>query len=135
MANGLYQLWKQEVIKGTANTSLTGTLKVALVDTGTYAVNLATHQFYSSVTGVAGTPVALASKTYALGVLDAADVTFTAVSNGSVTCEALVLYIDTGSAATSPLVAYFDTGITNMPVTPNGGDINVVWNASGIFAL
>lgn len=138
MANHLFTKWKQEVVKGTANTSLTGTLRVALVDAGTYttgAATLSTDQFYSSVSGVAGTPVTLASKTYTDGILDAADVTFTAVSNGSVTCEALVFYIDTGTAATSPLVAYLDTGITNMPVTPNGGNIDVTWNASGIFAL
>lgn len=134
MANALYPLWKQEVIKGTANTSLTGTLKVALVDTGTYTYSAA-HQFYSSVTGVAGTPVALTTKTYVNGVLDADNSTFTAVSNGSVTCEALVFYVDTGVSGTSPLVAYMDTGITNMPVTPNGGDISVTWNGSGIFAL
>lgn len=134
MANALYPLWKQELLKGTANTALTGTLKVALVDTGTYTYSAA-HQFYSSVTGVAGTPVALGTKTYTNGTLGAANATFTAVSNGSVTCEALILYIDTGSAATSPLVAYMDTGITNMPVTPNGGDITVTWNGSGIFAL
>lgn len=134
MANALYPLWKQEVIKGTINTALTGTLKVALVDTGTYAYSAA-HQFYNSVTGVAGTPVALGTKTYVNGVLGAANTTFTAVSNGSVTCEALVFYIDTGTATTSPLVAYMDTGITGMPVTPNGGDITVTWNGSGIFAL
>jgi hypothetical protein len=134
MANSLYPLWKQELVKGTANTALTGTLKVALVDTGTYTYSAA-HQFFSSVTGVAGTPVTLGTKTYVNGVLDAADATFTAVSNGSVTCEALIMYIDTGSAATSPLVAFLDTGITNMPVTPNGGNIDVTWNASGIFAL
>lgn len=134
MANALYPLWKQEVVKATANTALTGTVKVALVDTGTYTYSAA-HQFYSSVTGVAGTPVTLGSKTYTNGVFDAADSTFTAVSNGSVTCEALIIYIDTGSAATSPLVAYMDTSITNMPVTPNGGDITVTWHASGIFAL
>lgn len=134
MANALYPLWKQEVIKATANTPLTGTIKVALVDTGTYTYSAA-HQFYSSVSGVAGTPQTLGTKTYVNGVFDAADITYTAVSNGSVTCEALVIYSDTGSAATSPLIAYLDTGITNMPVTPNGGDISVVWNASGIFAL
>ena len=134
MANLLYPKWKEGLIQGSTNTSLAGTLKVALVDTGTYTYSAA-HQFYSSVTGVAGTPVTLASKTYVNGVLDAADATFTAVSNGSVTVEAIVLYIDTGSAATSPLVGYFDTGITNMPVTPNGGDISITWNGSGIFAL
>jgi hypothetical protein len=134
MANTLYPKWKEGVIQGASNTSLAGTLKVALVDTGTYTYS-ASHQFYNSITGVAGTPVALTSKTYVNGVLDAADVTFTAVSNGTVTCEALVLYVDTGTPTTSPVVAYFDTGITNMPVTPNGGDISVTWNASGIFAL
>lgn len=134
MANALYPKWKEGLIQASANTALTGTLKVALVDTGTYTYSAA-HQFFSSVTGVAGTPVALGTKTYTNGVLGAANSTFTAVSNGSVTCEALILYIDTGTAATSPLVAYMDTGITNMPVTPNGGDITVSWNGSGIFAL
>jgi hypothetical protein len=46
-----------------------------------------------------------------------------------------VIYVDTGTAATSPLVAYIDTGVTGLPVTPNGGNITVTWNASGIFAL
>jgi hypothetical protein len=55
------------------------------------------------------------------------------VSGASV--EALVIYIDTGVAGTSRLVAYIDTGVTGLPVTPNGGDITITWNASGIFAL
>lgn len=134
MANALYPKWKEGLIQGSANTSLTGTLKVALVDTGTYTYSAA-HQFFSSVSGVAGTPVTLGTKTYLNGVLGAANSTFTAVSNGGVNCEALILYIDTGTAATSPLVAFLDTGITNMPVIPNGGDITVSWNGSGIFAL
>lgn len=134
MANLLYPLWKQELVKATANTPLTGVIKVALVDTGTYVYNAA-HQFYSSMSGVAGTPQTLATKTYVNGVFDAADITYTAVSNGAVTCEALIFYCDTGVAATSPLIALIDTGITNMPVTPNGGDITIVWNASGIFQV
>lgn len=135
MANALYPKWKESLLQLTAGNSLSaGVVKVALVDTGTYIYS-ATHQFYSSITGVAGTPVTLATKTYTNGVFDAADSTFTAVSNGSITCEALVIYIDSGTPATSPLVAFIDTGITNMPVTPNGGDIVVTWNASGIFAL
>lgn len=137
MANALYPLWKQQLIQAASNTALTGTIKVVLVDTGTYTYSN-THQFFSSVTGVpvsiAAAPPTLASKTYANGVFDAADVTFTAVTLGA-NCEALIIYCDTGSAATSPLIAYLDTGITGMPVTPNGGDINVVWSASGIFAL
>jgi hypothetical protein len=134
MANALYPLWKQELAKATANTPLTGTIKVALVDTGVYVFSAA-HQFFSSVTGVAGTPQTLTLKTYVNGVFDAADITYTAVSNGAVSCEALIIYSDSGVAGTSPLIAYIDTGITNMPVTPNGGDIVVTWNVAGIFAL
>ena len=134
MANKLYPLWKQELVKGTANTQLTGALKVALVDTGTYTYS-DSHQFLSSVSGIAGTPVLLADKTFVNGVLDASDSVLTSVSNGGVTCEALILFIDTGNPATSTLVCYLDTGITNMPVTPNGGDISIAWNVAGIFAL
>lgn len=134
MANSLYPLWKQQLLQGTGSTALSGTVKAVLVDTGTYTYNAA-HQYYSNLTGVAGgTPPTLTSKTFTNGVFDAADTVFLSVPAG-VTLEAIVLYCDTGTTTTSPLIAYLDTGITNMPVTPNGGDITVVWNASGIFAL
>lgn len=132
MANVLYNKAKESFISQNPSIDLdTDTIKVALVDTGTYTFSAA-HQYYSSVTGVVGTPVTLASKTITNGVFDAADVTFTAVTGASV--EALVVYKDTGSAATSPLIAFIDTG-TNLPVTPNGGDITIQWNASGIFSI
>lgn len=132
MANAIYPKWKEAVMAAVSNSSLAGTLKVALVDTGTYTYSAA-HEFQSSLSGVVGTAQTLASKTYTNGVLDAADITFTAVTGASV--EALVFYVDTGSSATSRLVAYIDTGQTGLPVTPNGGDITVTWNASGIFQL
>lgn len=134
MANALYPKWKEQLLQFTANNNLSsGTVKVALVDTGVYTYS-ATHQFYSSVSSAAvGTPQTIGSKTFTNGVFDGADVTFTAVTGNSV--EALVIYIDTGTAATSPLVAYIDTSVTGLPVTPNGGDITITWNASGIFAL
>lgn len=134
MANAIYEKWKEQLLQFTTNNSLSaGTVKVALVDTGTYTFSQ-THQFYSSVSSaVVGTPQTLGTKTYTGGVFDAADSTFTAVSGSSV--EALVIYIDTGSSATSPLVAYIDTSVTGLPVTPNGGDIAITWNASGIFKL
>jgi hypothetical protein len=132
MANALYPKWKEAIVQASSNSSLGGTVKVALVDTGTYTYSSA-HEFQSSLSGVVGTAQTLGTKTYTNGVFDAADVTFTAVSGSSV--EALVIYIDTGSSATSRLVAYIDTGVTGLPVTPNGGDIGIQWNASGIFAL
>lgn len=134
MANALYPKWKEQLLQFTANNNLSaGTVKVALVDTGIYTYS-STDQFYSSVSSaVVGTPQTIGSKTFTNGVFDGADVTYTSVTGNSV--EALVIYIDTGSAATSPLVAYIDTSVTGLPVTPNGGDIGIVWNGSGIFAL
>ena len=133
MANALYPKWKEAIIQASANSSLTGTLKVALVDTGTYTYS-SSHEFLTSLSGVGGTAQTIGSKTYTNGVLDGADVTYTAVA-GTVTYEALVLYLDTGVAGTSRLVAYIDTGVSGLPITSNGGNIGVSWNATGIFAL
>lgn len=134
MANALYPKWKEQLLQFTANNNLSsGTVKVALIDTGTYTYNSA-DQFWSSASAASvGTPQTIGSKTFTNGVFDGGDVTFTAVSGNTI--EALILYIDTGNAATSPLVAFIDTGVTGLPVTPNGGDITVTWNATGIFAL
>lgn len=132
MANSLYPKWKEASLSGAPNSTLNGTVKAALVDTGTYAYSAA-HEFLPSLTGIVGTPQTLMSKTYANGILDAADVTFPLVTGP--TAEAIVIYIDTGVAATSRLVAFLDTGFTNLPITPNGSDILVTWNALGIFGL
>lgn len=133
MANAIYPKYKEAILQSAANSNMSsGTVKVALVDTGTYTYNAA-HEFLTSLTGVVGTAATLASKTFTNGVFDAADVTYPAVTGSS--AEALVIYIDTGTAGTSRLVAYIDTGFTGLPVTPNGADITVTWNASGIFAL
>ena len=133
MANAIYPKYKEAVIQSSANSSLTGTVKAALVDTGTYTYSAA-HEFLSSLSGVVGTAQTIgATKSYTNGVFDGGDVTYTAVTGN--TAEAIVLYIDTGVAGTSRLVAFIDTGVTGLPVTPNGGDITITFNASGIFAL
>lgn len=134
MANALYPKWKEQLLQFTANNNLSaGTVKVALIDTGVYTYNSA-NQFWNAADAASvGTPQTIGSKTFTNGVFDGADVTFTSVTGNNV--EALIIYIDTGSNTTSPLVAYIDTSVTGLPVTPNGGDIAITWNASGIFAL
>jgi hypothetical protein len=133
MANAIYPLYKQALLDASANVDINdGTVKVALIDTGTYTYNAA-HEFYSSVSGVVGTPQTINNTTVTNGLFDGDNVTYTAVTGNSV--EALLIYIDTGSAATSRLVAWIDTSVTGLPVTPNGGDISITWNASGIFQL
>lgn len=131
MANLIYPLFKQRLLTPGADLSA-ATIRAVLVDTAVYTYNAA-HDAYNDLTGVVGTESgALASKTFANGTFDAADITFTAVSGATV--EAVVLFLDSGTAATDYLIAYIDTG-TNLPVTPNGGDITIQWNASGIFSL
>lgn len=134
MANAIYPKYKETILSTATNTNLlSGTVKVALVDTGVYTYSAA-HQFLTSLTGVVGTAGTIgATKSVTNGLFDGADVTFTTVTGATV--EALVIYVDTGAAGTSPLVAYIDVGVTGLPVTPNGGDITITWNASGIFQL
>ena len=136
MANAIYSKYKEACMKGSANIDIdNGTVKCALVDTGTYTFS-DTHEFLSSLSGVVGTAQTIANTTVGTvtaAVFDGDNVTYTAVTGAS--AEALVIYIDTGVAGTSRLVAYLDTGVTGLPVTPNSGDIDITWNASGIFKL
>ena len=135
MANALYGLAKKKFLDGDIDL-LVDDIKVTLVDGADYTANLSTDEFYDDIP--AGARVAtsgnLASKTTTLGVFDAADVTFSAVTGDP--SEILVIWKDTGVEATSPLIAYIDTA-TGLPVTPNGGDITVTWDsgANKIFAL
>jgi hypothetical protein len=103
----------------------TDTIKVAMV-TSAYTPSAA-HQFFSSVTGVVGTPQTLTTPSVTAGVFDAADATFTAVTAGS-TVVGLVLYKDTGVAGTSPLIAFIDSVASGLPVATNGGNIVIAWD-------
>lgn len=135
MANALYDLGREAFLDGDISWG-SDTIKVILVDTGTYTVDLAAHDHLDDIPAGArvATSDALASKTVASGVADAADITLSTVSGNTV--EAVVIYQDTGTESTSKLIAYIDTA-TNLPVTPNGGDITIQWDngANKIFKL
>lgn len=84
------------------------------------------------VPAIASCP-ALASKTngsVGVGVFDAADTTFTGLTGDQ--SESLILFEDSGSEATSDLCARWDTA-TGLPLTPNGGNVTVVWAGGGIL--
>lgn len=138
MANALYASFKQQLGLAAINLS-SATIKATLVDTGAYTFNVA-HTVIGDVP--AGARIAsgtLANKTWTGAVFDADDLTWAAVPAGTGSAsaaEALVLWVDTGTPATSFLIAYFDT-VTGLPVTPNDGDIQVVWDngANKIFKL
>lgn len=135
MANALFDKGREGFMTGAVNMSADD-IRVILVDTGTYTVNLSTHDFLDDVPGGSRISVsgALASKTVTNGIFDAADVTFTAVTG--VNAEALIIYKHTGTESTSRLIAYIDTA-TGLPVLPNGGNITVTWDngTNKIFKL
>lgn len=134
MANALYSKGKEKILSAAINFS-TDTIKAALVSSA-YAPTLASDEFFSTISAnVLNTPQTLSTKSILLGVFDADDVTYTAVTSGA-TAKAVVLYKDTGLAGSSPLLAYIDV-ITGFPLATNGGDIQVVWDAGAykIFAI
>jgi activator of HSP90 ATPase len=138
MANAIYPEYKEFLLGASANVSLnvndaTDGPFVALVDTGAYTYSTA-HDFYNDLSGVVGTDQRIVTPTIANGTFDGDNCTFTAVSGNSI--EALVIYRhNSGANTTWKLVAFIDTSVTGLPVTPNGGDITITWNASGIFTL
>ena len=81
------------------------------------------------------TSAAFTTPTITAGVWDAVDVVFTAVA-GTISVEAVVIFHDTpATEATKGLICYIDTAGVSLPVTTNGGDINLNWNGSGILKL
>jgi hypothetical protein len=71
-------------------------------------------------------------------VFDGDDVTFlnvTSIFGNFPVVGALVLFrMNAGLNNTWRLIYYCDTG-AGFPVTPNGGNVTIQWNASGIFAI
>ena len=139
MGNALYDKARESFLS--QNPALdwdTDDIKAVLVRG--YTPSLSSHQYLSDVTGGGGGTIVatssnLGGKTVAAGVADASDITWTAVASGAA-CNHVVIYKDTGTASSSPLIGCIDSG-TGLPVTPNGGDINVAWDngANKIFKL
>jgi hypothetical protein len=135
MANALYNTYKQDLLNKVFDMD-TDTIKASLIDSADYTYSAA-HDEYSGasrdvplVAIVAESP-ALGSPTIANGTFDTADFTWTSVTGDQ--SEAIILWDDT--LTNDRLCAFYDTGMTGMPVTPNGGNINVTVNVAGWFSL
>lgn len=135
MANAMYDTGRAAFLRGEI-AWLTDPIKLVLVDLADYTLSISTHTFLSDVPVGArvATSANLTGKTATAGVADADDSVFTAATGDQ--SEAVIIYKDTGSAATSQLIGFIDTA-TGLPVTPNTGNINVVFDSgtNKIFKL
>lgn len=125
MADALYEKGAERIGRAQLNLE-TANIKAVLVKTS-YVQDLATHEFYSSISAhVSGAPVALTNKSFAGGRFDADDIVIVAPPAGD-QIEAVALFVDSGNEATSPLLGYF-TEIAGVPFTSNGFNQRVVWS-------
>ncbi len=135
MANALYGIGRQGFLDGSLDWD-TQDIRIILSDDADYVKSIDVDNALDDIAAGAreATSDALVSKTVVLGVADAADKTWSTVS-GDV-CEEIVIYYHSGVESTSLLIANIDTA-TGLPVTPNGGDITVQWDAGAnkIFKL
>ena len=124
MANVLYPKFKENLLSGNIDI-LTDTIKVALMSSN-YSYS-ASHENVSSITSnIVNTPQLLQNITTTGGVVNADNVLFENFTGGVV--DAVVLYVDSGVEATSYLIAYISESDVGLPLSPNGGDVEVRWD-------
>lgn len=148
MANALYTPGREGFLLGEIDFD-TAVFKLLLVrlTAGGAAVFTASQKFVSDLIAthtIAATSAALSGKTGTGGTADASDLT-PAFSSVAANPNNHVVVLIQSSAVTGGadvantaqrLVAWYDTG-TNIPIVPNGGDVNIAFDngANKIFTL
>jgi hypothetical protein len=137
MSNQPYTSYRENMLgAGTRVDIDADDIRAVLVDSADYTFSAA-HDFLDDVAGagrVGTLSSGLTGKTTTAGTFDCNDFTFASVSGDQ--SEYLIFYDHTGGADSArALMVFFDTFTSGMPVTPNGGDINVTVNASGVFTV
>lgn len=130
--SALYDTYKQALLNKEHDMN-TDNIGATLIDGLDYTFSAAHSNYATQVPAAAKVKAfsPLTSPTITNGVFDSADFTWSAVTGDQ--SEEIILWNDTTTPDT--LIANYDTGMTGMPVTPNGGDINVTVHTSGWFAL
>ena len=116
MANAVVNSYKADMVEGNV-AFLTNTIKLMLLD-NVHTTNIDTQLFIDDVsanevsgTGYSAGGATLGSKTSTIdntndrGVMDSADVTFSA---STITARYGVIYKDTGTPGTSPIIGIYD---------------------------
>lgn len=138
MANSLYNIGREGFLTEVTVGAFVGkydwvsdNMRVALLD-DTYSFN-ASHTTFSDISSavVADEEIANAN-TVGNGTAFADNTTFEAVVGAEVV--SLVIYRSDGAAPADteedcPLIAFIDDAAAGLPLTPNGGDLTVLWNS------
>lgn len=124
MANVLYPKFKENLLSGKINMP-TDSIKVALISSN-YSYSTSHENVGSIAAYIVNTPQTLENISITNGVVTADNVLFETVTG--VIVDAVVLYVDSGVAATSYLIAYINESDVGLPLTPNGGDVEVRWD-------
>ena len=115
----------------------TDNIRFQLTDEGAAAFTAADQDLADFVAGLVtnGESANLSSTTVGTvgdGVFDHADEVLASVSGAQ--SEAINYYKETGSDATSTAISNHDDW-TNLPITPNGGNITIAPAAGGVFSV
>ena len=134
MASILYNQARQDFLDGAIDMN-TDVIRVRAVADEDYTASAA-HTAMTSVTKYTGTTDAtIDSPTITSGVFDAADESpaYSSLAiDGAKDIDGLVIFKFVTDDAGSTPICYIDLTTS---VTPNGGDINIAWNGSGIFSI
>jgi hypothetical protein len=134
MANALYPTFKEALLNKEHDLN-TDIIMASLLDGADETYSATDNTYVAGTYGIADASkvavTSLTSPTITTGTFDSANFTWSAVT-GDVS-EIILLWNNTH--ASDALIAWYDTSVTGLPVTPNGGDINVTVNGSGWFSL
>jgi hypothetical protein len=124
----LYPFGKAEQARGNLD-FLTDDMRAVFVDTDVYTYDPA-DKYVADLSGLQSESALLSSKTISDdAVMDAADTLFAGATGDE--SEAVVIFKDTGNPATDVVYAFVD----GLSVILNGGDVTLIWHATGIAKL
>jgi len=134
MTQALYPAFKASLMRGEVDME-SDFIRVLLIDPTEYTYDPA-HIFLDEVPSAAVIDICtLTSKAVSAdGVFDSDDPLFEGVGVGT-NIDAIIMYLHTGTDATSPLIHYKDEGLTGVPMTGDGGDIELIVDEDGWFGL
>ena len=139
MANQFFDNFKEKLLAGDDTFDLDdgSPIKAALYSNTDYTPAYTTHTQFtdSGFTRYSGTTDQTLTTTITDGVFDDSTGTSTFANvtlDTGKTVDGVLIYQDGGTDATRLLICTLDSFTS---VTPNGGNIDVNWNGSGIFAL